>query len=188
MIERAAAGASVELKGASAHASLCLRLCARHQRSRYPSDLRVTRAARSMRALGDVSNAEGPFINESVNWSSDDDSPRRRPLTGDSLRLIDEQDWRALVAGYLRYTGRCADASERPGPTPLPTNGQLRTRWSSVADQTWPRGRPKSGHRTKRELFRARPLGDFLYQLTVFINPTDCRTRSTPCKSFLIQT
>ncbi len=39
MIERAAAGASVELKGASAHASLCLSLCARHQRSRYPSDL-----------------------------------------------------------------------------------------------------------------------------------------------------
>src|SRR6266436_989317 len=72
---------------------------------RYPSDLRVTRTARSMRAFGDVSNAEGPFINESVNWSSDDDSPRRRPLTGDSLRLIDEQDWRALVGGYLRYTG-----------------------------------------------------------------------------------
>ena len=179
MIERGAAGASVELKGASAHASLWLRLCARHQRSRYPSDLRVTRTARSMRVLGDVSNAEGPFINESVNWSSGDDRPRRRPLTGDSLSLIDEQDWRALVGSHLRYTGRDADASERPVLTPLPTNGQLRTRWSSVVDQTWPLGSPKSGHRTKRELFRARPPGDFLYQLTVFINPTETRELST---------
>src|SRR6266446_5412610 len=179
MIERGAAGASVELKGASAHASLCLRLCARHQRSRYPSDLRVTRTARSMRVLGDVSNAEGPFINESVNWSSGDDRPRRRPLTGDSLSLIDEQDWRALVGSHLRYTGRDADASERPVLTPLPTKGQLRTRWSSVADQTWPLGSPKGGHRTKRDLFRARPPGDFLYQLTVFINPTETQELST---------
>ncbi len=92
---------------------------------------------------------------------------------------MDEQDWRTLVGSYLRYTGRDADASERPVLTPLPTKGQLRTRWSSVADQTWPLGSPKGGHRTKRDLFRARPPGDFLYQLTVFINPTETQELST---------
>src|SRR6266566_4378253 len=89
MIERAAAGASLELKGASAHASQCLRLCARHERSRYPSDLRVARAARSTRALGGsqpmCATLRGLFINKSVNSSSGEDRPRRRPLTGDSV-------------------------------------------------------------------------------------------------------
>jgi hypothetical protein len=76
MIERTAAGASLELKGASSHASLCLRLCARYRHrlvsresGREDRDESVVRTLDNRRRGPAPRNWEGPrHDNSSYYW------------------------------------------------------------------------------------------------------------------------